>query len=50
MYNGALIVDSYDVVNCSVDEVLPSTYNSAFYIEGLAVLANVTGDRVWLEL
>ena len=51
MYNGTIIIDTYDLTVCGVVEPFsPYTYNSAFYIEGLAVWANVTKNDTWLEL
>jgi hypothetical protein len=52
MYNGSIILDTFDLTVCgppdSGDAAI--TYNSAFFIEGLAVLANVTNNATWISL
>ncbi|KAI0029035.1 Six-hairpin glycosidase-like protein [Vararia minispora EC-137] len=53
MYNGTIILDTFDVTVCGgpdTGEPGVFTYNEAFYIEGLAVLANVTGNSTWTSL
>jgi predicted alpha-1,6-mannanase (GH76 family) len=46
-----VVLDTVDAEDCSRS---PSTwlftYNSGKYIEGLSVLANVTGDSQWAQL
>lgn len=53
MNNGSYILDTIDVVTCGVSNVI-RTYNAAYFVEGLGVLANVTQNstqtQVWVFL
>ena len=47
LYNGTIILDSIDIKTCSQDNSLRLTYNTGYYVEALAVLANITSNATW---
>lgn len=40
LYNGTIILDTFDIGTCSLSTGTSATYNSGFVIEGLSVLAS----------
>ncbi|KAI0074074.1 hypothetical protein K474DRAFT_1710153 [Panus rudis PR-1116 ss-1] len=46
LYNGTIIMDTITLAGCA-NNGLSVTYNSGFFIEGLSVYANVTGNSTW---
>ncbi|KAI0314526.1 hypothetical protein OF83DRAFT_1085593 [Amylostereum chailletii] len=49
MYNGTIVLDGINIASCVQGTGL-STYNTGYYVEALAVLANVTSNATWSGL
>ncbi|VDB95865.1 unnamed protein product [Peniophora sp. CBMAI 1063] len=49
LWNGSIVTDGFTLATCSKGNGNALTYNQAWFIEGISVWANVTGDpgRVW---
>ncbi|KAI0314756.1 hypothetical protein OF83DRAFT_1085431 [Amylostereum chailletii] len=50
LYQSGVVVNGYNLVTCVADKSLIESHYSGFFVEGLAVIANVTGDETWFEL
>ena len=44
------IMDNFDLSSCQLGDDWPSTYDTGLYLEGLTVLANVTGNTSLVQL
>lgn len=49
MYNGTIINDTITLFAC-FSNTISESYNAGFFIEGLSVYANITGNADWTTL
>jgi len=49
MWNGTIVRDTFNPIACSYNDIL-SSLNSAYYIEGLSVWANITKNDTLTSL
>ena len=49
LYNGAVILDTITLSDCqNTNQVI--TYNTGYFLEGLSIYVNVTGNSTWSTL
>ncbi|KAI0316285.1 hypothetical protein OF83DRAFT_1284243 [Amylostereum chailletii] len=49
LYQSGVVVNGYNLVTCVADESLIESHYSGLFVEGLAIIVNVTGDETWSE-